>query len=116
MISANQIRQVILAYLLDSDVDRFSIDFAKLSHNVHANGDPEAIVLANEVELKMAALHDNLISQENFRKFLRDSVVANAIVSTVSAQQIQLWSNPYLPERVASAASAPSPAASMQPA
>jgi|HubBroStandDraft_2_1064218.scaffolds.fasta_scaffold02432_8 hypothetical protein len=86
MVSANQIRQLVLNYLSDSDADKFMSKFASLSHNVHQSDDPEAMELANKIEFKMSALQSGLLSRDAFRDALLDAVKGNryAVISNVS--------------------------------
>jgi hypothetical protein len=75
MVSANQIRAIINAYLSDGDGDKFVRDFSASSYNIHKNGDAESIQLANSVERRMADLHSGHLSHSAFRDALRDMAV-----------------------------------------
>lgn len=84
MISANQIRQLILNYLADSDADKFVSEFAVLSHNIHRDGEPAALELANKIEFKLAALHSGLMSHPELKTVLLDAVKENAYLPVIS--------------------------------
>ena len=75
MISANQIRELVASYLASRDAENFALSFSALSYNIHKNGDPEAIELANQIESKLADLHGGCISQDSFKKALFDMMV-----------------------------------------
>ncbi len=75
MVSAAQMREVISSYLSQDDVERFVLEFSPLSHNIHKNGDSEAIELANKIESKIADLHAALVTKSDFRSFLRQLAV-----------------------------------------
>ena len=81
MISANQIREVLSKYLSGGDAEKFVLNFSGLSHNIHKNGDSEAIELANKVELKLADLRGGFISQSVFRDHLRELAFVPAVLS-----------------------------------
>jgi len=78
MVSANQIRQIVLSYLSDSDADKFVLSFSAASYNIHKNGNPEAIRLANEVESKLADLRGGFVSKSIFKENLRDLIKPSA--------------------------------------
>jgi hypothetical protein len=84
MISANQIRQLLLTYLTDSDADKLVSDFAVLSHDVHRKGDPKALELANKIEFKLAALHSGLISRSEFKAALLEATRENVYALDLS--------------------------------
>ena len=54
MVSANQIREVVSAFELHGDPNRFVLEFSRLSFDIRNNGDPEAIQLACTIEDKIA--------------------------------------------------------------
>lgn len=103
MISASQIRDVAARHLSQNDAEQFIREFSALSHNIHKNGDAEAIALANQIELKRADLQAKLISPVEFADFLRAMVnpfVMNAPISVlisgpvnypVAASAYQAW-------------------------
>jgi hypothetical protein len=74
MISASQIREVVSRYLANEDAEAFICEFSSLSHNIHKNGDAEAVDLANQIEARMADRHSNKISASEFSEFLRGIV------------------------------------------
>ncbi len=74
MISAGQIREIASSYLSSGDADKFVLEFSALSHNIHKNGDAQAIELANKIESKMADLRGGFISKALFIDSLRDLV------------------------------------------
>jgi hypothetical protein len=82
MISASQIREVVSGYLSDGDADKFVLNFSALSHNIHKNGDAEAVALAAMIESKMADFHGKFISVADFSDFLRSLI--NPFVMNIS--------------------------------
>ena len=82
MVSANEIRAVVSRYLSQEDAEKFIHEFSALSHNIHKNGDAEAIKLANEIEMKMADVHSDRLSIGDFADFLRS--IVNPFVMNVS--------------------------------
>jgi hypothetical protein len=107
MISAAQIREVASSYLSHDDGERFLLEFSPLVHNIHKNGEAEAIELADKIQSKMADLHSNLIAKSEFRSFLRQLTVhsffnvyrVSPLVYTSSASAVQItaghqWASP----------------------
>ena len=90
MISASDIRDVLVRYLSQEDAEKFVRDFSALSYNIHKNGDAEAIGLANEIESKMADLHSGLISLSDFSDFIR--ALVNPFVMNVSVPVVMMTS------------------------
>ena len=88
MISTRQIREAILAFLSDNDVDKFALNFASLSHNIHKEGDSDAIELANKIEFKLAALDSGFISLPGFRECLRALVPAPIVTAYQSNRPV----------------------------
>src|SRR5260370_1584011 len=88
MISANQIREVLSKYLSGGDAEKFVLNFSGLSHNIHKNGDSEAIELANKLELKLADLRGGFISQSVLRDHLRELAFVPALISYHSTSPI----------------------------
>ena len=57
MVEASQIRDTIVSFVASGDTDEFVMNFSILSHDIHKNGTPEAIELANKIEFLMADVH-----------------------------------------------------------
>ena len=74
MISANQIRAVVSSYLFSGDADKFVSCFSALSHNIHKNGDSEALVFADKVESAIADLAGGFKTKGAFIEHLRNLV------------------------------------------
>jgi hypothetical protein len=81
MVSAKQIRESVLRYVSDNDADKFVRDIGALSHDVHKNGDAEAIELVNKILFKISALHGGLIARAAFNDALVEAVKENAYVA-----------------------------------
>ena len=77
MVSASQIREVVARYLSDNDSDKFVLEFAALSYNIHTNGDAAAVALARAIEFKMADLRSGCIQKPAFVNALRELVTAS---------------------------------------
>jgi hypothetical protein len=71
MISADQIRKVVAAYVSDNNSDKFVRDFSALSYNIHKSGNAEATSLARSVEFKMADFRSGCITKSAFLDELR---------------------------------------------
>lgn len=76
MVSVNQIRQLLSDFLLHGDNSRFVSEFAKVSYNIHRNGEPGASELANVIESKLADLRGGFISVVAFKNTLRELAVS----------------------------------------
>jgi hypothetical protein len=83
MVSANQIRQLVLGFLSDDDADKFVLAFASLSHNIHRCDDVAARDLATQIDFKLSALSSGLLSREGFRLALLDAVTENRYAAVV---------------------------------
>ncbi len=66
MVEAGQIRDVVAAFVIHRDADRFLSEFSPLSYNIHKNGTQEAMDLANAVESRLASLRGGCISMDGF--------------------------------------------------
>jgi hypothetical protein len=85
MIRASQIREIVSNFLSHGDGDRFVFEFSRLSYNIHKNGDPDAVVIANLIESKMADLNAGGIAKNQFLYFLwvliQESLSSNSHLS-----------------------------------
>lgn len=99
MISVQKIRELVSAYLSDSDDDKFAIGVGLLSGDVFQSRDKEAIDLMNEIEFKMTALHSGMISYVLFIEYLRQVVAQNAYTfstNVYTATSASPFFNPHL--------------------
>jgi hypothetical protein len=71
MIEPVHIRVVIANYIADRDAEKFMLDFAKLSYNIHKSGSPEAISLANEIEFRLTDVALGNLSKEQLAESLK---------------------------------------------
>ena len=85
MVSASEIHRVVTDYFSHQDANRFVLEFSRVSYNIHKNGSPEAIRLANEIESNLADLRGGFISKSVFLQNLEDLVkpFANSYVVMV---------------------------------
>lgn len=74
MVTASQINEIVTKYASHQDANKFVLDFSEVSHNIHKNGTPEAIRLANEIESKLADLRGGFISKSIFIENLHDLI------------------------------------------
>lgn len=75
MVEEKQIRDVIAAYVVDGDAEKFVLDFGELSYNIHKEGTPEAEDLANRVMFRMSDVYAKLITREQFRESLKNFIL-----------------------------------------
>lgn len=68
MVSASQIREVIVSYEQHHDSSRFVLEFSKLSFDVQRDGSPEAIRLSRSIENKLSEVHVGHRSVEELRR------------------------------------------------
>jgi hypothetical protein len=74
MISANQIREVIDAYVQDGNADAFVLEFSKLAFGINQHGDEDAVKLAQAVEGRIALVHAGHLSPAALRDWLRGNM------------------------------------------
>ena|ERR1700733_10030640 len=72
MISANQIREVISGFLEHGDVDRFVLEFSKVSFDIRRRGTAAAADLVKTVEAKLAEAYVGHLSVTSMRGALED--------------------------------------------
>jgi len=71
MVSAKQIREIVVSYLSSGDADKFVQDFSALAYNIHKNGLPESIRLVAEIDSRRSDFHAGLLSLSAFQDALR---------------------------------------------
>jgi hypothetical protein len=89
MVTTSQIQDVISNYLSHGDANKFVLEFSRLSYNIHQQGDPESIRLANQIECKLADVRAGLASRTDLLDFVGSLVnpfVANNFVSVICFQ------------------------------
>ncbi len=75
MIFAHQIRQVVADYLSrDLDLDGLLHKFSPMSYNIQKDSQPEAIRLANAIEICLADIRAGCVGEAQFRATLRELV------------------------------------------
>ena len=74
MVSASQIREVVVKYIIHNDSDKLVTEFAPLSYNIHKNGDAAAVELARAIEFKMADFRSGCIQKPAFVNALRELI------------------------------------------
>ena len=88
MISANHIRDAAAKYLLHDDPDKFVLELAELSYNIHLNGDAEAIALSRAIEFKMADLRSGCMTLSDFKASLRKIITPEVSIQAGSTTSI----------------------------
>lgn len=78
MASASQILEIVSAYLLHGDSDKFVLEFSAASHNIHKSASAEAVRLANEIESFLADVRGGFISKSVFLENLSALVKPSA--------------------------------------
>lgn len=74
MISADQIRKIVENFLADNDANKFALQFASLSHNIHKNGDSGAIELVHKIQSRVADVSAKLIGVAELKIALREDI------------------------------------------
>jgi hypothetical protein len=74
MISADQIRKAVEDFLADSDANKFALQFASLSHDIHKNGDSDAIELARKIQSRLADVSAKLMGPSDLKVALREDI------------------------------------------
>jgi hypothetical protein len=80
MVSAEQIRDVMRAYVQHGGADRFVLEFSAVAHEVRKNGEPSAIQLANKIQSKLAEAYCGHINQEQLCDWVRATVLGDVLV------------------------------------
>jgi predicted MPP superfamily phosphohydrolase len=92
MVSANQIREVILNYIQSDDADEFILEFSKLSFGISQHGDPDAIALARAVESQIALVHAGHMAVGGLRRWMLQNAFKQPSTSSttgnISKQEI----------------------------
>ena len=85
MTVTRQIRDVVFNYVNHGDLDAFVVEFAKLSHNIHHDGDAAAVELSHKVESLFAISRTHGWQECKLRDALRNAVefqIATNLVNT----------------------------------
>src|SRR5215469_14543231 len=96
MIFAHQIRSVVEQYISGAlDAKGFVQGFSALSHNIHKDGEAEAVRLANVVEAYLADARSGCISNAVLRSRLRDLVSIGNVNCLVAQPSFPTAVNQY---------------------
>ncbi len=89
MVSANQIRKLIAAFVeRRDDLRAFGRKFSELSYNIHKNGDQHAIALCNDVETVLADFAAGVIVRDELNALLAVLLPTNKeVVFALHAQR-----------------------------
>jgi hypothetical protein len=113
MVSANEIREVVLRYIKGGDAKVFVLDFSKLAFGIGQHGDPQAIELAKAVDGKIALVHAGHLSLPGLREWLVNNAFSNSSTSSDSkmcpCRTFRAASPQWAPPRRALILSAPTP-------
>lgn len=89
MIGASQIRDVVFNYVNHGDLDAFLVEFAKLSHDIHKNGDAAAIELSQKIESLFAISRSHGWQECKLRDGLRTIIESKPAVAVNNVLEMQ---------------------------
>jgi hypothetical protein len=104
MVSAIQIRDLVQKYLLKAiDGDAFICRLSELSYDIHLSENQAAILLSNQVELRLGQHQSGLISENELRKFLIPLISVQSVSIEISIPREEVGaSDAIIPTKISS--------------